>query len=48
VSHGRSATEIKAPRYSPEDLGRMLGHYAVDRARPLASGMQEYLFRLGS
>jgi hypothetical protein len=47
LSHGRSATEIKAPRYSPEDLSRMPGHYAVDRARLLANGMQEYLFQLG-
>ena len=47
VSHGRSATEINAPRYSPEDLGRMLDRFTVDRARLLANGMQEYLFRLG-
>jgi hypothetical protein len=48
VSHGRSATEIKAPRYSPEDLGRTLGSFEIERARLLANGMQEYLFRLGT
>lgn len=48
LSHGRSATEINAPRYSPEDLGRMLGSFEIERARLLANGMQEYLFRLRS
>ena len=43
--HGATA-EIKAPRYSPEDLGRMMSGFAIDRARLLANGMQEMLFNL--
>lgn len=46
VNRGASPAEIKAPRYSPEDLGRIMGRFAVDRARLLANGMQEFLFRL--
>ena len=30
------------------DLGRMLGAFEIERARLLANGMQEYLFRLGA
>ena len=39
---------IAAPRYSPEDLGKGMGRFAMDRARLLTNGMQEFLFRLGS
>ena len=46
VNRGASTAEIKAPRYSPEDLGRIMGRFCVDRARLLANGMQEFLFRL--
>jgi hypothetical protein len=35
-----------APRYSPEDLASCMPRYAVDRARLLRNGMQEFLFRL--
>jgi hypothetical protein len=34
-----------APRYTPEDLGRCLPGYAVERVMLLKNGMQEYLFR---
>ena len=46
----RSATRaaIAAPRYSPEDLGKSMGRFVIDRARLLSNGMQEFLFRLGS
>jgi hypothetical protein len=40
--------EIKAPRYSPEDLKRNMGRFVIDRAMLLANGMQEFLFRLKS
>ena len=39
---------IAAPRYSPEDLGRSMSGFTIDRARLLSNGMQEFLFRLGS
>ena len=43
----RAASEvIAAPRYSPEDLGKSMGRFIMDRARLLANGMQEFLFRL--
>jgi len=35
-----------APRYSPEDLATCMPRYAVDRARLLRNGMQEFLFRI--
>jgi hypothetical protein len=38
--------ERDAPRYSPEDLAICMPRYAVDRARLLKNGMQEFLFRL--
>ena len=38
--------ETNAPRYSPEDLGRVMGGFAIERAVLLANGMQEFLFRL--
>ena len=43
-----SATQavIAAPRYSPEDLEKGMGRFALDRARLLSNGMQEFLFRL--
>ena len=39
---------IAAPRYSPEELGRHMGSFVIDRARLLSNGMQEFLFRLES
>jgi hypothetical protein len=38
--------ERDAPRYSPEDLSRLMPSYTVERARLLRNGMQEFLFRL--
>ncbi len=35
-----------APRYSPDDLGRCLPGYAIEKAMLLGNGMQEFLFRL--
>lgn len=46
VDRNAASAEIKAPRYSPEDLGRMMGAFEIDRARLLANGMQEMLFNL--
>ena len=46
-NHATAAGQVASPRYSPEDLGRLLGAFAIDRGRLLANGMQEYLFRLG-
>ncbi|MBT8093090.1 MAG: hypothetical protein KJN77_08645 [Gammaproteobacteria bacterium] len=40
-------TAIAAPRYSPEDLGKSMGRFVTERARLLANGMQEFLFRFG-
>ncbi|HEX2139438.1 MAG TPA: hypothetical protein VHG33_06985 [Woeseiaceae bacterium] len=45
VDRGFAATEIKAPRYSPEDLGRIMGGFVIERGRLLADGKQEMLFR---
>jgi len=39
---------LAAPRYSPEDLGKSMGGFMIDRARLLSNGMQEFLFRLES
>lgn len=46
VNRAASGVEIPAPRYSPEDLGRIMQGFVVDRAMLLANGMQEFLFRL--
>lgn len=46
VTRATTTAEIKAPRYSPEDLGRNMGGFAIERGRLLADGMQEMLFRL--
>lgn len=43
-----SHISVAAPRYSPEALGKAMGRFEIDRARLLANGMQEFLFRLGS
>jgi hypothetical protein len=43
---GPPQPERDAPRYSPEDLAICMPRYAVDRARLLKNGMQEFLFRL--
>lgn len=46
VDHVAPSAMIEAPRYSPEFLGRIMGGFAIDSARLLANGMQEFLFRL--
>jgi hypothetical protein len=47
IDRSAQGTAIAAPRYSPEDLGKNMGGFAIDRARLLSNGMQEFLFRLG-
>lgn len=46
VNRGGSTSEIAAPRYSPDDLRRIMGSFTIDRAMLLSNGMQEFLFRL--
>lgn len=48
IDHSATSAAIVAPRYSPEDLGKSMGRFAIDRARLLGNGMQEFLFRLDS
>ena len=38
---------VEAPRYSPEELGKSMRPFEIDRARLLGNGMQEFLFQLG-
>lgn len=46
IDLSRERGSIPAPRYSPEDLGRSMGRFVLDRARLLSNGLQEFLFRL--
>lgn len=48
IHHSLASKAIAAPRYSPEDLGKGMGRFVIDRARLLGNGMQEFLFRLES
>lgn len=48
IDRSAPGAAIPAPRYSPEDLGKSMGGFLIDRARLLGNGMQEFLFRLGS
>ena len=48
VDNSASSAATVAPRYSPEDLGKSMGHFVIDRARLLGNGMKEFLFRLES
>lgn len=41
-----SSEERPARRYSPDELARLMGGYAVERAMLLKNGMQEFLFRV--
>ncbi len=41
-----AASEIPAPRYSPELLRRIMRGLEIEHARLLANGMQEFLFRV--
>ena len=45
VDLGDAKTRIDAPRYSPEELTDNMAGFAIDRARLLSNGMQEFLFR---
>jgi hypothetical protein len=40
-----TAEEKSAPRYSPDELSRLMPGYTVERAMLLKNGMQEFLFR---
>lgn len=40
------AAMIAAPRYSPEFLGSNMDGFAIEHARLLGNGMQEFVFRL--
>ena len=46
IDYSATQTAIAAPRYSPEDLDKAMGRFALDRARLLSNGMQEFLFKL--
>ena len=46
INRATPVPEIPAPRYSPELLGRAMGNFAIEHARLLANGMQEFVFRL--
>ena len=46
INHSATHVAIAAPRYSPEDLGKSMGRFELDRARLLSNGMQEFLYRL--
>jgi hypothetical protein len=46
IDYSNTLAAIAAPRYSPEDLGKSMGRFVLDRARLLSNGMQEFLFRL--
>ena len=48
IDHSPASAAIEAPRYTPNDLGKSMGCFAIDRARLLSNGMQEFLFRLQS
>lgn len=39
-----SGEMIKAPRYSPEDIGTALGNFRYERGVLLANGMQEFVY----
>ena len=46
VNLGEPGPKVPAPRYSPEELGRGMRPFVIDRARLLGNGMQEFLFQL--
>lgn len=48
IDRSAPGATIAAPRYSPEALAMSMGHFAIDRARLLSNGMQEFLFQLAS
>lgn len=46
INRNARGPSIEAPRYSPEELGKSMGEFALDRARLLSNGMQEFVFQL--
>ncbi len=46
IDYNVERASTAAPRYSPEDLGKSMGRFVLDRARLLGNGMQEFLYRL--
>ena len=46
VNHNVTSETTAAPRYSPEELGKHMAPFVIDRARLLSNGMQEFQFRL--
>lgn len=46
VDYNSGRATVAAPRYSPEDLGKSMGRFVLDRARLLSNGMQEFLFQI--
>ena len=46
VDHSAACATVAAPRYSPEALDKSMGRFAIDRARLLGNGIQEFLFQL--
>jgi hypothetical protein len=48
IDQSAACKTIAAPRYSPEELGKNIGRFVIERARLLGNGMQEFLFRLES
>ena len=44
-NHALPGELVAAPRYSPEELTDHMGGFAIDRARLLSNGMQEFVFR---
>lgn len=45
VNRLRGSNDIPAPRYTPEELGRLMDGFSIERGRLLANGMQEFAFR---
>ena len=43
-----AGASVPAPRYSPEHLAGSMRYFAIDRARLLSNGLQEFLFELGT
>ncbi len=46
IDRNARQASIAAPRYSPEELGKSMGQFVLDRARLLSNGMQEFVFQL--
>lgn len=46
IDRSARRASVDAPRYSPEELGKSMSGFVLDRARLLGNGMQEFLFQL--